>query len=198
MTRDISASVRGRLENAARESGRPLQELMQYFVMERFLFRLSKSKHAERFVLKGALMFRVWGTPQSRATRDIDLLARAENSVQTISAMMKDVCQQSVEPDGVEFPSDSVRGTMIKEDAEYSGVRVTFVAMIQNARLPMQIDVGFGDVILEETVQGGAFQASTRESAIVVAIRQAFPAFVLLASDKRLGRFTLGMQRVEF
>jgi hypothetical protein len=69
--------------------------------------------------------------------------------------------------------------------------------MIQNARLPMQIDVGFGDVILEETVQGGAFQASTRESAIVVAIRQAFPAFVLLASDKRLGRFTLGVQRVE-
>jgi hypothetical protein len=69
MTRDISASVRGRLENAARESGRPLQELMQYFVMERFLFRLSKSRHAERFVLKGALMFRVWGTPQSRATR---------------------------------------------------------------------------------------------------------------------------------
>jgi predicted nucleotidyltransferase component of viral defense system len=147
MTRDISASVRRRLENAARESGRPLQELMQYFVIERFLFRLSKSKHAERFVLKGALMFRVWGTPQSRATRDIDLLARVENSVQTISAIMKDVCQQSVEPDGVEFPSDSVRGTMIKEDAEYSGVRVTFVAMIQNARLPMQIDVGFGDVI---------------------------------------------------
>ena len=59
MTRDISASVRGRLENAPRESGRPRQELMQYFVMERFLFRLSKSKHAERFVLKGALMFRV-------------------------------------------------------------------------------------------------------------------------------------------
>jgi hypothetical protein len=101
MTRDISASVRGRLENAARESGRPLQELMQYFVMERFLFRLPKSKHAERFVLKGALMFRVWGAPQSRATRDTDLLARAENSVQTISAMMKDMCQQSVEPDGI-------------------------------------------------------------------------------------------------
>ena len=147
MTRDISASVRGRLENVARESGRPLQELMQYFVMERFLFRLSKSPHADRFVLKGALMFRVWGTTQSRATRDIDLLARADNSTDTISAIMKDVCQQSVVPDGVEFLGDSVRGAVIKEDAEYSGVRVTFVAMIQNARLPMQIDVGFGDVI---------------------------------------------------
>lgn len=88
MTRDIPASVRGRLENAARESGRLLQELMQYFVMERFLFRLSKSKHADRFVLKGALMFRVWGTPQSRATRDIDLLARAGNSVDAITVRL--------------------------------------------------------------------------------------------------------------
>lgn len=147
MTRDISASVRGRLENAARESGRPLQELMQYFVMERFLYRLSKSPHADRFILKGALMFRVWGTPQSRATRDIDLLARADNSTDAISAIMKDVCQQPTAPDGVEFLCDSVRGAVIKEDAEYSGVRVTFVAKIQNARLPMQIDVGFGDVI---------------------------------------------------
>ena len=54
MTRDIPASVRGQLENLAKKSGRPLQELMQYFVMERFLFRLSQSEHADRFVLKGA------------------------------------------------------------------------------------------------------------------------------------------------
>jgi predicted nucleotidyltransferase component of viral defense system len=147
MTRDIPASVRGQLENLAKKSGRPLQELMQYFVMERFLFRLSQSEHADRFVLKGALMFTVWGTPQSRATRDIDLLARAENSVDAMSGMIKDVCRQPVESDGVEFLSDSVHGAIIKENAEYSGVRVTFVAMIQNARLPMQIDIGFGDVI---------------------------------------------------
>jgi len=147
MTRDIPASVRGRLENLARETRRPLQELMQYFVMERFLFRLSQSKHADRFVLKGALMFTVWGTPQSRATRDIDLLARADNSVDAMSRMIKDVCRQSVESDGVDFLSDSVQAVMTKEHAEYSGVRVTFVAMIQNARLPMQIDIGFGDVI---------------------------------------------------
>jgi len=147
MIRDIPASVRGRLENLARETRRPLQELMQYFVMERFLFRLSQSKHADRFVLKGALMFTVWGTPQSRATRDIDLLARADNSVDAMSGMSKDVCRQSVESDGVEFLSDSVQAVMTKEHAEYSGVRVTFVAMIQNAKLPMQIDIGFGDVI---------------------------------------------------
>lgn len=147
MTRDIPASVRGQLENLAKKSGRPLQELMQYFVMERFLFRLSRSEYADRFVLKGALMFTVWGSPQSRATRDIDLLARAENSVNAMSGMIKEVCRQTVESDGVEFLSDSVHAAIIKENAEYSGVRVTFVAMIQNARLPMQIDIGFGDVI---------------------------------------------------
>ncbi len=138
MKRDIPASVRGRLEDLARQSGRPLQELMQYFVMERFLFRLSQSEYADRFVLKGALMFTVWGTPQARATRDIDLLARAENSVDAMSSMIKDVCGQPVESDGVEFLSDSVRGEIIKENADYSGVRVTFVAMIQNARLPIE------------------------------------------------------------
>ena len=147
MTRDIPASVRGQLENLAKKSGRPLQELMQYFVMERFLFRLSQSEYADRFILKGALMFTVWGSPQSRATRDIDLLARAENSVDAMSGMIKEVCRQPVESDGVEFLSDSVHGAIIKENAEYPGVRVTFVAMIQNARLPMQIDIGFGDVI---------------------------------------------------
>jgi hypothetical protein len=147
MTRDIPASVRGQLENLAKESSRPLQELMQYFVMERFLFRLSQSEHADRFVLKGALMFAVWGSHQSRATRDIDLLARAENSVDAMTDMIKDVCRLSVKSDGVGFLSDSVRGAIIKENAEYSGVRVTFVAKIQNARLPMQIDIGFGDVI---------------------------------------------------
>ena len=87
MTRDIPASVRGRLENLARHTDRPLQELMQYFAIERFLFRLSQSEHAERFVLKGALMFAVWGTPQSRATRDIDFLVRADNSVEAMSTL---------------------------------------------------------------------------------------------------------------
>ncbi len=92
-------------------------------------------------------MFAVWGTPQSRATRDIDLLARADNSVEAMSRMIQDICQQPVEPDGVEFNSNSIRGSIIKEVAEYSGVRISFVAKIQNARLPMQIDIGFGDVI---------------------------------------------------
>jgi len=98
-------------------------------------------------VLKGALMFRVWNAAQSRATRDIDFLARADNDVESISQMFKTVCEQEVIPDGVLFHSDTVQGIAIKEDADYSGVRVTFTATIQNARLALQIDVGFGDVV---------------------------------------------------
>lgn len=147
MTRDIAASVRGQLQNRAKQTGRPFQELLQYFAMERFLYRLSKSEHVSRFVLKGALMFRVWNAAQSRATRDIDFLARADNDVESISQIFKTVCDQDVAPDGVIFHSNTAQGIAIKEDADYSGVRVTFMATIQNARLPMQIDIGFGDVV---------------------------------------------------
>ncbi|WP_144058003.1 nucleotidyl transferase AbiEii/AbiGii toxin family protein [Novipirellula maiorica] len=147
MTRDMAASVRGRLMNQSKQSGRPFQELLTYFAMERFLFRLSQSPYADRFVLKGALMFAVWGAPQSRATRDIDLLAHAENSVDAMTEIMRSVCEQSVAEDGIVFLPETVKGIVIKEDSDYEGVRVTFVATIQNARVPMQIDIGFGDVI---------------------------------------------------
>lgn len=103
MTRDIAASVRGRLQNRAKQTGRPFQELLQYFAMERFLYRLSKSEYGSRFVLKGALMFRVWNAAQSQATRDIDFLARADKDVESITQMFKAVCEQEVIPDGVHF-----------------------------------------------------------------------------------------------
>jgi hypothetical protein len=81
-TKDVAASVRQRLQNVARATGRPFQEVLEYYAMERFLYRLARSAHASRFVLKGALMFRTWGGPPSRLTRDIDLLARMENSIE--------------------------------------------------------------------------------------------------------------------
>jgi hypothetical protein len=145
--RDVAASVRQRLLNQARNTNRPFQELLQYFAMERFLYRLSKSSHANRFVLKGALMFTVWRAPASRPTKDIDLLGRMANTVDTVVPAIADVCNQTVEPDGLVFHGDSVAGTVIKEEADYSGVRVTFQVTLQNARVAMQIDVGYGDVI---------------------------------------------------
>ena len=106
--RNVAASVRQRLMNTARKTGRPFQEVLQYFAMERFLYRLSLSPHSERFILKGALMFTVWGAPASRPTRDIDLLGRMNNSVDVLVPVFRDVCQQAVEPDGLVFAVDSI------------------------------------------------------------------------------------------
>ena len=77
--KDVAASVRQRLQSVAKKANRPFQEVLEYFAMERFLYRLASSKHASRFVLKGALMFRAWNAPASRPTRDIDLLSRMDS-----------------------------------------------------------------------------------------------------------------------
>ena len=123
---NVAASVRYRLQNIAHSTGRPFQEVVQYYAMERFLYRLSQSPHAARFVLKGALMFNVWRAPTSRPTTDIDLLGHMENKVQALADVMRDVCRQPVDADGVVFDPESVQGLLIIEDADYEGIRVTF------------------------------------------------------------------------
>jgi hypothetical protein len=143
----IPKSVRARLLGKGRESRRPFQELLQYYGLERFLYRLSRSEHAERFLLKGALMLRVWGAPGSRPTRDIDLLGFIDNEIATIEAITRDACNIEVDDDGLRFDPATVAGERIKEDADYEGVRIKFVGYLEKARIPMQIDVGFGDVV---------------------------------------------------
>jgi hypothetical protein len=145
--KDVPASVRQRLQNAARKTNRPFQEVLTYYAMERLLYRLSRSPHAGRFVLKGALLFRAWNAPTSRPTKDIDFLGRLHNTVDAVIGVFREVCGQPVEPDGMVFHAETLAGEAIREDADYSGVRVTFVATLQNARVAMQVDVGFGDVV---------------------------------------------------
>ena len=155
MSKNLPASVRQRLANKAQETGRPFQEVLQYFAMERFLYRLSRSPHADKFVLKGALMFTAWGGLSSRPTKDIDLLARMDNTVETVETVMREVCGQEVEADGLVFDTESVAGEAIKEDADYPGVRVTFLVTLLNGRLSMQIDMGFGDVVTPSAAMTG-------------------------------------------
>jgi hypothetical protein len=99
-------------------------------------------------VLKGALMLRVWDAPAARPTRDIDLLARMNNSPEQLAQVVAEVCGTDVEPDGLVFKASTVKAVRIKEDADYEGVRVRFGALLEKARIPMQIDVGFGDVVV--------------------------------------------------
>ncbi|MFN7022026.1 MAG: nucleotidyl transferase AbiEii/AbiGii toxin family protein [Phycisphaerales bacterium] len=144
---NIAASVHARLMNLARAEGRSFNDLLQFYAMERFLYRLSRSDHAAKFVLKGALLLRVWNPGAYRTTRDIDLLGRMTSDVDAVAAAIASVCRERVAADGLEFDPESVRGERIVEDAEYEGVRVTFLGRLGNARVTMQIDVGFGDAV---------------------------------------------------
>lgn len=146
--RDLAASVRQRLLNQSRAQGRPFQELLQYFAMERFLYRLTQSPFADRFILKGALLLTAWRAPMARPTIDIDLAGRTSNELDHITDLVGAVCDVVTEPDGIEFNRASIEASRIKEDADYEGVRVKFHAVLAKARIPMQIDIGFGDVVV--------------------------------------------------
>lgn len=148
---NIKASVKALLLNKARQTNRPFAEVLQYYGMERFLYRFSRSKYANKFVLKGALLFTAWQIPERRTTLDIDFLGYYDNKVSSIDSVIKDVCQVSVDPDGLIFDSKTVRGYKIKEDADYEGVRVKFTGFLERSRIPMQIDVAFGDVVYPKT-----------------------------------------------
>ncbi len=145
---NIGASVRQRLLSQARTDKRTFSELLQYFAMDRFLYRMSISDYADSFILKGALMLQAWKSPVFRATMDIDMLAhRTSNEISEIEGVIRNICTTAVEPDGLDFDQQSVQGERIVEEADYEGVRVTFFGKLDTARIRMQIDIGFGDVI---------------------------------------------------
>lgn len=98
--RDLAASARDRLYNLGKQKGQPFGELLQNFANERFLYRLSRSPHRDLFVLKGALLFRVWGVSLRRATRDMDFRGHPEVTNQDIERVFREVCQHDVEADG--------------------------------------------------------------------------------------------------
>src|SRR5262249_4250677 len=131
----------------AQTYGRPFAEVLQYYAMERFLYRLSVSPHSGKFLLKGALLLTAWRAPASRPTMDIDLLGRTSNDVKGIVQLMQEVVQVKGPNDGIALEPASFAGGAIREDADYSGVRVTFTGILAAARIHMQIDIGFGDVV---------------------------------------------------
>lgn len=124
--RNIPASVRQRILNRAKSDRRPFNELLQYYAMERFLYRLSQSAHADRFILKGALMLRVWRSPELRPTMDIDMPGRTSNKEADIIAQIRDILSMDVEADGLAFDADSILAERITEDADYEGIRIRF------------------------------------------------------------------------
>lgn len=145
--KNLEASIKAQLLNKARGMSRPFSEVLKYYGMERFLYRFSQSNHVDRFILKGALMFSVWNVPERRATLDLDFSANHDNRIDIIKKIIKDVCEIKVIPDGLVFDPESVIGQRIKEAADYEGIRVKFLGQLERSRIPMQIDIGFGDRI---------------------------------------------------
>jgi predicted nucleotidyltransferase component of viral defense system len=148
--KNLIASVRDRLFSQAKRNGRPFNELLQYYAMERFLYRLAKSKCAAQFILKGALMLRVWQSPESRPTMDVDLLGVASNDEDEVTAQIREILSTEVEPDGLHFDAASIKAERITEDADYQGLRIRFRGTLGSARINMQLNIGFGDVVFPE------------------------------------------------
>jgi len=145
---NIGASVRQRLLNISRNSGNDFVVTLTNYALERLLYRLSCSQHKDQFVLKGAMLFRIWSNEPHRATRDLDLLAFGSPLIENISNLFREICEFVVEDDGVQYKLDSIRTEEIRETQEYDGVRVKLIALISAARVPLQIDVGFGDSVV--------------------------------------------------
>ncbi len=145
--RNLAASVRQRLMNLARARNEDFQLVLTRYALERLLYRLSESEHRDVFVLKGAMLFQLWGDHPHRPTRDLDLLGTGDNSVPRWEQLFRDVCELVVEADGLVFNAASVQGDTIKEDQEYEGSRINLDCRLENARIPIQIDIGFGDIV---------------------------------------------------
>jgi len=144
---NLGASVMARLLNRAKQSGADYPTLLEGFCFERFLYRLGASNIRSRFVLKGAMLLRLWSDQPYRATRDLDLLRRGDGAFEAIREDIRTICATSVDPDGVVFDGDVVEIESIRAEDEYAGARTTLPARCGTARLRLQIDMGVGDSV---------------------------------------------------
>lgn len=145
--RNVPASIHARLLSRAQQRGEDFNLTLQRYAAERFLYRLGASRHRQRFVLKGAMLLPLWGGDLYRATRDLDLTGYAQDDAETLVGMLREICAVPSPDDGLEFVRASVRAEPIRDNGEYHGFRVRLEARLGNARLRLQVDVGFGDAI---------------------------------------------------
>lgn len=145
MPKNLTASILARLRNQAEIMERPYAETLQYFGMERFLYRLSRTKYAGKFVLKGGLLFYVWNSPLRRPTRDIDFRGYVSSDKANLVKIFNAVIEESAPEDGIAFDPHSLIVEETQIDADYIGIRVKLTALLERTRIPLQIDIGFSD-----------------------------------------------------
>lgn len=146
--KNVAHSVFQRLLNRARTNNEDFNLLLSRYGMERFLYRLSISPYKDRFILKGAGLLLAWGTENYRVTRDIDLLGLGNVNLKLLEEVFRSVCLlESPHNDGITYLIDSLKVEDIREGQEYKGIRITVVSLLNQARIPLQIDIGVGDTV---------------------------------------------------
>jgi predicted nucleotidyltransferase component of viral defense system len=144
---NLAASVAARLLDRARQTGDDYQTLLTSYCLERFLYRLAVSDRRDRFVLKGAMLLRLWSDRPYRATLDLDLLRRGDGAFDAIRDDLRVIVATPVPPDAVDFDGERIRIEAIRAEDEYAGTRATLPARSGKARLMLQIDMGLGDAV---------------------------------------------------
>jgi len=145
--RNLAASVRQRLTNRARQRGEDVELVFIRYALERLLYRLGRSDQRERFILKGAMLFALWSGEPYRATRDLDLLGLGDSGADVIRAAVRSLCELPVEEDGIGYAADGIRVESTADEEGYPVVRVRLNASLAGARIPVHVDIGFGDVV---------------------------------------------------
>jgi len=146
MSSNQAASVRARQLNVAKAQGVDFNQVLVRFALERILYRLTQSPHADRFLLKGALLFTLWYDMPHRATRDADLQGFGASDLESVAQVFREIAAVTVD-DGIAFDPASVTADEIRKEPGYGGVRVVIAGELAKARCKAQIDVGFGDAV---------------------------------------------------
>lgn len=144
---DVARSVHQRLVNYAHANDAETQGVLMSFAVERLLYRLGISRYREQFVLKGAMLFNIWGGETHRPTTDMDLLGYGASDIVSLVAIIREVCELPAPDDGLAYDAESIRGEVIREGQSYEGVRLLITARLGVAKIPVHVDVGFGDPI---------------------------------------------------
>lgn len=151
--KNVPASINNRLQNIAKAQDVPFQKTLQYYGFERFLFRLSRSEYADKFVLKGGLIFYALGLPAGRLTKDIDLRGFTNNSFENLSRIVIDIFRIPAPYDGLLLDEETLKLEEITTDADYHGVRISFELRLGKVIIPLKMDIGFSDVITPGIVE---------------------------------------------
>lgn len=146
MSRNLAASIRARLKQRADARKQDFNLILTHYGLERLLYRLSISPLAGNYLLKGALLFSLWYDRPHRPTRDADLLGFGPDDIDSAVAAFREICAMDVE-DGIAFDLASVKGSVIRKEAGYGGVRIDLLAKLDGARITLQVDIGFGDAV---------------------------------------------------